>query len=361
MSEKEIAVQQVPRGADLDQRIRYAQHIAQSGLLPAAYRGRPANVLVAIETGNMLGIAPMAALHNIFVVDGKPTLSAALMGALVRRAGHKFRVWAEGEDKAIAELVRADDPGFTYRAVWTTQRAKDADLLRKDVWKKYRVNMLKNRAASEVCRDGAQDVFLGPVYVPEELGAAVDDQGNAVIDGETTDVVDQAGQRIDWEADLESLTGNYDGLRKLWLLAEQHGQPQEYLDRVKAAGEAAKPEQSPDADVQDADVQDAEIVDEDTTAPQGVNVDWDAAITEHARDHEELKTLWQAAKVAGVDQATLDAIERAGWKARLWDADGDPEKLTALDADAQRAGVDLEPLIDELEIEAVDDAEAGES
>src|SRR5690606_447919 len=139
-----------------------------AGLLPTAYRGRPANVLVAIETGAMLGLAPMAAIQNVHVIEGKPSYSAGLLAALVRRAGHTIRVTGTDE-KAVAEIVRADDPDFTYRAEWTIARARQAQLLSKDNWKKYPAAMLKSRAVSEVCRDACQDVFLGPVYVAEEL------------------------------------------------------------------------------------------------------------------------------------------------------------------------------------------------
>lgn len=56
----EPAHTQVPAAQPLSERLRYAEALAQSGLLPGAYRGRPANVLVAIETGHMLGIADRA-------------------------------------------------------------------------------------------------------------------------------------------------------------------------------------------------------------------------------------------------------------------------------------------------------------
>src|SRR5690606_16763364 len=119
--------------ATLDDRVRYAKTLADAGLLPTAYRGRPANVLVAIETGAMLGLAPMAAIQNVHVIEGKPSYSAGLLAALVRRAGHTIRVTGTDE-KAVAEIVRADDPDFTYRAEWTIARARQAQLLSKDNW-----------------------------------------------------------------------------------------------------------------------------------------------------------------------------------------------------------------------------------
>ena len=78
--------------SSLQSKITYADHLAQAGLLPAAYRGKPANLLLVMEQAEALGIPTMAAINGVHVIDGKPTISAGLMSALVRRAGHKLRV-----------------------------------------------------------------------------------------------------------------------------------------------------------------------------------------------------------------------------------------------------------------------------
>ena len=124
----------------------------------------------------------MAAVNGIHIIDGKPTASAGLMSALVRRAGHKLRV--TGDDKrAVAEIIRADDPDFTFRSEWTLERAKQAGLAGKGSWGKYPAAMLKARAISEVCRDACEEALSGVHYTPEELGAdvEVDADGDIVV------------------------------------------------------------------------------------------------------------------------------------------------------------------------------------
>lgn len=167
-------------------KIAYAERLAQAGLLPAAYRSQPANVLLIVEQAEALGIPVMTALNGVHVIDGKPTISPALMSALVRRAGHKLRV--TGDDvHAVAEIVRADDPAFTFRSEWTLDRAKKAGLAGRGSWGKYPAAMLKARAISEVCRDACQEVVAG-VYTPEELGAEV----VVDVDGDVVAAVPQA-------------------------------------------------------------------------------------------------------------------------------------------------------------------------
>lgn len=181
MTTTDIAI----RGDDLPAKIDYARFLAKADLLPRAYQDKPANLLYAIEYGAMLGLPPIAAIVGIHVIDGRPTMSAGLMAAKVRQAGHKIRVQSTGEGdqaKARCTITRSDDPTFEYSATWTMDRAKTAGLLGKTNWRQHPVQMLKNRAISECCRDACQEVLLGVHYTPDELGGE-DDGGEVVHDG----------------------------------------------------------------------------------------------------------------------------------------------------------------------------------
>lgn len=165
----------------LDAYIRNAEQLAKANLLPPAYRENPANVLLAIQTGAPLGFTAMQSISGIHIINGKPTMSADMVAAAVRRAGHKLRV--EGDDMtARARLVRADDPDYEFKSVWTMERAKRAGLLSNSSWRKYPAAMLKARAITEVARQGANDALYGVIYTPEELGASVDETGAVVTD-----------------------------------------------------------------------------------------------------------------------------------------------------------------------------------
>ena len=159
----------------LQAKVQYAKTLAGSGLLPAIYRKNPANVLWALEYGEALRISPMAAIIGIHVIEGKPCAGAGLISGLVRKAGHRLRI--RGDDKtATCDIIRADDPEFTFTATWTMERAVKANLTGKSVWKQYPAAMLRARAITEAARAACQDVLFGLGYTPEELGAdAMDD------------------------------------------------------------------------------------------------------------------------------------------------------------------------------------------
>lgn len=160
----------------LAEKQEWSRAMAPSGLLPKQYQGNPANLLFAVEYADALGVERIHAITSIHVIEGKPSASADLIAATVRRAGHRLRV--VGDDTyAEAHLIRADDPEFTYTARWDMDKAKTAGLAGKGVWRNYPAAMLRSRAITEVARMGASDALFGVAYTPEELGAEVDSSG----------------------------------------------------------------------------------------------------------------------------------------------------------------------------------------
>jgi hypothetical protein len=214
-------------------KIRYAQALAESGLLPAQYRRQPANLLYAIEYAEMLGAHPLTAVTGIFVIDGKPSASAALISALVRRAGHKLRVTGDAKS-ATAQIIRADDPDFTFEVTFTMDDAKAAKLAGKSVWQQYPASMLKARAITQVARDACEDALSGLHYTAEELGAEVDEEGvpthaQLVKDLTTSETPAERGPLA---ADPWALPAPLPETDIAWF-----GRWQERLDRARTEGE----------------------------------------------------------------------------------------------------------------------------
>lgn len=175
----DLTVHQPGAPAALNDKIRYAQALSGSNLLPKQYREQPANLLFALEYADALGVAPINAITSIHVIEGKPSASADLIASLVRRAGHRLRV--SGDDTfAEATILRADDPDYPFTVRWDMAKARQAGLTGKGVWKAYPSAMLRSRAITEVARMAAPDALFGVIYTPEELGAEVDASGDVV-------------------------------------------------------------------------------------------------------------------------------------------------------------------------------------
>ncbi|MFI9553675.1 hypothetical protein [Nonomuraea endophytica] len=186
------------RNTSLAERIEYSQQLAFANLLPPQYFKQPANVLWAIEFGESIGVDAITAITEVHVIKGKPSSSAGLVSALVRKAGHRMRTWVERDEngrllKAVSTIVRSDDPDFEFKSEWTIARAQVAGLLKQNEnYGKYPEAMLKARSQTEVARDACKEALCGLGYTPEELGAQVNDDGSIVI----TDATVEAGSSV---------------------------------------------------------------------------------------------------------------------------------------------------------------------
>lgn len=144
-----------------------AQTMGVSALLPEKLRGKPADVFVTIMYGHELGLTPMASVQGIYVVNGRPTLSAQTWLALARRAGHRVVV-SEHTDEMCTVVITRGDTGEEHLSTYTYAEAVQAKLADKDVWKAHRKAMLLARAVSQGCRFACPEIALG-AYAEGEL------------------------------------------------------------------------------------------------------------------------------------------------------------------------------------------------
>lgn len=167
--------------ANLQERAAYIARIAPSTIIPTAYRGNLANAFVAAETGAGLGLEPLQALSSIAVINGRATLSADLMAAIIRRAGHTLRIVENNPESVTAILIRADDKTFKFEVTWDKNKAMKACLWgQRGPWSQYPAQMLRARAITEVARQGASEVLMGMIYSPEDFNATITDTGEVI-------------------------------------------------------------------------------------------------------------------------------------------------------------------------------------
>lgn len=178
MSEIELYREQ-PRPTTFDvmpQAVELARAVAATEFVPKGLRNRPEAVVAAILQGHELGLEPMASLTKIHVVDGRPTLAAELMRALVQRAGHEIWLEESSSTKVVMGGRRKGEEHPT-RITWTIDDAKRAKLAGKTNWQNYPRAMLVARATGELCRILFADVLSGLSYTIEEVKDGFDLEG----------------------------------------------------------------------------------------------------------------------------------------------------------------------------------------
>lgn len=176
-------------------RLQHAQAVAQSTLIPDGYRNQPANVLWAMDLADALGVPFPQVMQTMAVMRGRMAMSADLMAAVVRRAGHKLRIREQGMS-VTAALIRQDDPDYEFTATWDEAKARQAGLWgQRGPWTQYPAQMLRSRAITEVCRQGASDALAGTIYSPDELEPAESNHNTA--DAEAAAASAQADPALD--------------------------------------------------------------------------------------------------------------------------------------------------------------------
>jgi hypothetical protein len=146
---------------------KLATYIAATDFVPKGYRGQDAAVAAAILAGREMGIGPMTALQHLYVVDGRPAMSAQLMRALVFAHGHTIRVVECNSERCTLVGRRAGD-SHEAPVTWSMEDARRAQVSGKQNWARYPRQMLLARATGELCRAVFPDVIGGMAYTVEE-------------------------------------------------------------------------------------------------------------------------------------------------------------------------------------------------
>lgn len=178
---------------DLDALQRTAKMLAVSGYFEVKQDMTVAIAQMAtkILAGRELGYGPFASASGIHVIKGKPSLGANLMASAVKNhPKYDYRVRQLDDSGCVVEFFENGES--LGKSKFTTKDAQTAGLTGNDNWKKYARNMFFARAMSNGVRWYCPDVFAGnAVYVPEELGAETDEEGNVVdVDWHSVEPVD---------------------------------------------------------------------------------------------------------------------------------------------------------------------------
>jgi hypothetical protein len=149
--------------------MEYAKIIAQSDIVPKDFKGKPGNVLVAVQMGAELGLPPMQALQNIAVINGRPSVWGDAMLALIRAHHSCEYVIEEFEDATMTAICKAKRRGNPEQVLrFSKADAETAKLWGKEgPWKQYPKRMLQMRSRGFALRDVWPDVLRGIISAEE--------------------------------------------------------------------------------------------------------------------------------------------------------------------------------------------------
>jgi hypothetical protein len=158
--------------ATLTEAVQFSQMLAESSMVPKQYQGKPQDILVCVQWGYEMGLAPMQALQNIAVINGKPSVYGDAAMALVQASpvceGVEERVDGEGTPNPVAVCIAHRKGRKPVTATFSVEDAKRAGLWGKQgPWQAYPKRMLQMRARGFALRDAFPDVLKGLITAEE--------------------------------------------------------------------------------------------------------------------------------------------------------------------------------------------------
>jgi hypothetical protein len=182
--------------------LQWANTILESGLLPDNIT-TPEQVLTIVQHGKELGLTPHIALNNIHVIAGRPVVSSAMLGAMIKKRGIE---WVIDED--FATITAPDDSidkRTTYRFFWkspitdrvmettfsiTWKQMEVAGYVSKQTWQLHPKEMMRARALSSAIRALFPEVLMGSytdlemadVDRTHEYETVINEEGEVILD-----------------------------------------------------------------------------------------------------------------------------------------------------------------------------------
>jgi hypothetical protein len=158
--------------ATITEAMEFSKMLAKSQMVPRAYQGKPEDIMVAVQWGYEIGLAPLQALQNISVINGKPSVYGDAAMALVQASpvcdGIDESIEGESTPNPVAVCIARRKGRNPVIVRFSVEDAKRAGLWGKQgPWQAYPKRMLQMRARGFALRDAFPDVLKGLITVEE--------------------------------------------------------------------------------------------------------------------------------------------------------------------------------------------------
>lgn len=158
----------------------FVGEVSASALLPAQYRGKPIDAMVAMMFGKeVAGLGPLTSLNFVAVINGKPSFFGDAVAGIAMAKGQitDMEEYFEGTPgeldwTAVCVVTRPSGSKVTQR--FSVADARRAGLWGKQgPWAQYPRRMLQMRARSWAVRDAAPHMLFGPTVEEMEGHAPI--------------------------------------------------------------------------------------------------------------------------------------------------------------------------------------------
>jgi len=165
--------------ANLGEALKLAEMLADSSFVPATNKGKPGDIIAAIQMGSEVGLKPMSALQSIAVINGRPSIFGdgylgLLLASPVYEKHEEAYSGSGASRRATCTMWRRGNP-TPFVGTFGYADAQTAGYLGKDTYKQHPDRMYMWRARHAVGQAGFADVTKGllPAEVAEDYPLVV--------------------------------------------------------------------------------------------------------------------------------------------------------------------------------------------
>ena len=178
---------------------RIGNMLANSGLVPERFQGKPNDCAIGHQMAQRLGTDTVPLLQGLYVVYGTPGLEGKVYSALLNGSPEidgriRYETKEENGEVVACRAVAKDRQGVEHHGAWITwemvkaegwdkdKKNKQTGYVTKSKWNTMPGQMFRYRAAAFLGRSDFPDVIMG-LHTKEEL----EDISGRNLDGQTPD------------------------------------------------------------------------------------------------------------------------------------------------------------------------------
>lgn len=162
----------------IEQAYRFANYLADSGMVPDNYKKKPSDCLVAIDLSLRLGVSWLAVMQNVYPVHGRPGMMSVLVTSLMNSSGlftdpldyEIIGTDPEKDDYKVRAFATRKSTGKVLYGPWITWklvRAEKWDKKADSKWLTMPDQMFCYRAASWFANRHCPEVKMGMMTTEE--------------------------------------------------------------------------------------------------------------------------------------------------------------------------------------------------
>jgi hypothetical protein len=155
--------------SNFENAVKFCEIISKTEMCPKGYKGKPFEVMCAIQYGHELGLSPFQAMHSIAVINGKPSIYGDGLIGLCLAFPECEDIQERFDETTMTAICKVKRKGMSeVISTYGKEDAIKAALWGKPgPWTQYQKRMLQMRARGFALRDAFADRLKGIITAEE--------------------------------------------------------------------------------------------------------------------------------------------------------------------------------------------------